>query len=192
LFLFFILSIIAFILVLTQNTLTIKLSFIGVLLAFLYPFSKRFTHLPQFVLGLAFSWSIPMAYAAQTGHLDSIVWLLFIINILWTIAYDTLYAMVDKKDDLKIGVKSTAILFSPYERIIVAILQLISCALLLLLGYIENLNAIYFVSLCFVFGLFVKQHWDMRKKDTQAYFQAFLDNNNIGAVVFAALFLNYL
>ncbi|WP_094751424.1 4-hydroxybenzoate octaprenyltransferase [Psychromonas sp. CD1] len=192
LILFFILSSVSLFLVLTQNTLTIKLSFIGLLLAFFYPFSKRFTPLPQLFLGLAFSWSIPMAYAAQTGRLDTVVWLLFIINIIWTIAYDTLYAMVDKEDDLKIGVKSSAILFAPYERVIVAILQLISCALLLLLGFFENLTLIYFISLCFVLGLFIKQHWDMRKNEKDAYFQAFLNNNKIGAVIFIALFLTYL
>ncbi len=192
LILFFILSTVSLFLVLTQNTLTIKLSFIGLLLAFFYPFSKRFTPLPQLFLGLAFSWSIPMAYAAQTGRLDTVVWLLFIINIIWTIAYDTLYAMVDKEDDLKIGVKSSAILFAPYERVIVAILQLISCALLLLLGFFENLTLIYFISLCFVLGLFIKQHWDMRKNEKDAYFQAFLNNNKIGAVIFIALFLTYL
>ncbi|AGH80232.1 4-hydroxybenzoate polyprenyltransferase [Psychromonas sp. CNPT3] len=192
LFLFFMLTLSAFLLVLTQNTLTIQLSVVGLLLASLYPFSKRVTHLPQFVLGLAFSWSIPMAYAAQSGRLDSIVWLLFVINVIWTIAYDTLYAMVDKEDDLKIGVKSSAILFSPFERTIIGVLQLISCALLVCLGFIENLNAIYFCSLVIVLGLFIKQHWDIRGNDKKAYFKAFLDNNRIGAVVFIAIFLNYL
>ncbi|MCW8994398.1 MAG: UbiA family prenyltransferase, partial [Psychromonas sp.] len=164
----------------------------GIVLAFLYPFMKRFTHLPQLVLGLAFSWAIPMAYAAQTGKLPVVVWLLFTINILWTIAYDTLYAMVDRDDDLRIGVKSTAILFAQYDRLIIALLQLLCLLLLVLLGCSEALSEIYFIGLLLVAALFIKQHIQIKKREKKACFKAFLDNNYVGLIIFIALFLNYL
>ena len=192
LLLFFILAGSSFLLVLTQNKLTIQLSFIGLFLAFSYPFMKRFTYLPQFFLGLAFSWAIPMAYAAQANDLPVVVWLLFTINILWTIAYDTLYAMVDRDDDLKIGVKSTAILFAQYDKLIIGILQLSSLLLLTLLGWLLDLSWIYFVGLLVVLVLFIRQQIQIIKREKKACFKAFLDNNLIGFVIFAALFLNYL
>ena len=132
--LFIVLSVASFLLVLTMNPLTIKLSFAGLFLAFIYPFMKRYTHLPQLFLGLAFSWSIPMAWAAQANELPAMVWFIFAINALWTIAYDTQYAMVDRDDDLKIGIKSTAILFGRFDKMIIGALQLVTMAMLLLLG----------------------------------------------------------
>lgn len=189
--LFSLLAVCAFLLVLTQNYLTIQLSFVGILLACSYPFMKRFTHLPQFILGLAFSWSIPMAYAAQTNELPAVVWLLFAINILWTIAYDTLYAMVDRDDDLKIGVKSTAVLFAQYDKLIIGLLQLSCLSLLLLLGWIQALGWIYFSALFFVLVLFIKQQIQIREREKKACFKAFLDNNYIGLVIFVALLLSY-
>ncbi|WP_354622624.1 4-hydroxybenzoate octaprenyltransferase [Psychromonas sp. MME2] len=182
----------AFLLVLTQNKLTITLSLAALLLAFCYPFMKRFTHLPQFVLGLAFSWAIPMAFAAQANQLPSVVWILFSINILWTIAYDTLYAMVDRDDDVRIGIKSTAILFADYDKLIVALLQLSCLILLLIVGIIESLSSSYYVALLIVFGLFVKQQMDIKERDKKACFKAFLDNNYVGLVIFLALFISYL
>lgn len=190
--LFLILAGCSFLLVLTQNRLTIQLSFIGILLAFSYPFIKRFSHLPQFVLGLAFSWSIPMAYAAQADELPAVVWLLFAINILWTIAYDTLYAMVDRDDDLKIGVKSSAILFAQYDKLIVGLLQLTCLILLVLLGWLQALNWIYFAGLLLVSALFIRQQLQIVDREKKACFKAFLDNNYIGLVIFIALLLNYL
>ncbi|MFT6926869.1 MAG: 4-hydroxybenzoate polyprenyltransferase [Psychromonas sp.] len=190
--LFLILAISSFLLVLTQNSLTIQLSFIGLLLAFSYPFMKRFTQLPQFVLGLAFSWAIPMAFAAQANTLPAVVWIIFTINIIWTIAYDTLYAMVDREDDLKIGVKSTAILFAENDKLIIALLQLLCLILLILLGWLEALNWIYFISLLVVAGLFVRQHLQIKNREKSACFKAFLDNNYVGLVIFAGLFLSYL
>ena len=192
LILFFILAISSFLLVLTQNKLTIQLSFIGLLLAFCYPFMKRFTYLPQFFLGLAFSWSIPMAYAAQANELPAVVWLLFTINILWTIAYDTLYAMVDRDDDLKIGIKSTAILFATHDKLIIGILQISCLFLLILLGLMLSLNWIYFVALLLVSVLFFRQQVQIINREKKACFKAFLDNNLVGFVIFIALFLNYL
>ncbi|MEO0890800.1 MAG: 4-hydroxybenzoate octaprenyltransferase, partial [Pseudomonadota bacterium] len=132
--LFLVLGISSFLLVLTMNPLTIKLSFAGIFLAFIYPFMKRYTYLPQLFLGLAFSWAIPMAWAAQTGELPWIVWFVFVINALWTIAYDTQYAMVDRDDDLKIGIKSTAILFGRHDKLVIGVLQLVTLAMLVLLG----------------------------------------------------------
>lgn len=190
--LFLLLSISAFMLVLTQNTLTIQLSFIGVLLAFLYPFMKRFTNLPQLVLGIAFSWSIPMAYAAQANNIDHSVWLLFLANISWTIAYDTLYAMVDKEDDLKVGIKSTAILFGQRDKLIIAILQLITLLLLGSLALIKQLNWPFFLSLIIAALLFIQQQIQIKDRNRAACFKAFLDNNYIGMVIFIGLFVNYL
>ena len=117
-----------------MNWLTIELSLVGVVLAFIYPFMKRFTHVPQLFLGLAFSWAIPMAWAAEAGSIPTEVWLVFAINVLWTIAYDTQYAMVDRDDDLKIGIKSTAILFGRFDKLIIGLLQLASLLLLMVLG----------------------------------------------------------
>lgn len=190
--LFLILASLSFLLVLTQNSLTIKLSVIGILLAFSYPFMKRVIQIPQFVLGLAFGWSIPMAYAAQANELPTIVWLLFLINLLWTIAYDTLYAMVDRDDDIKIGVKSTAILFAEKDTLIIALLQFTSLLLLLLLGVMESLPWIYFCALMVVFALFIKQQREIKERNKKACFKAFLDNNQVGFVIFIALFLSYL
>ena len=190
--LFVILACTAFLLVLTQNMLTIQLSFVGVLLAFSYPFMKRFTNLPQFVLGLAFSWAIPMAYAAQTNHLPSVVWLVFSINVLWTIAYDTMYGMVDRDDDLKVGIKSTAILFGDYDKLIVGLLQLCSLLLLVCLGLFEQLGLVYYLALFVVLIMFIKQQIAIKSRDKEACFKAFLDNNWVGMVIFIALFISYL
>lgn len=191
-YLFIILALIAFLLVLTQNTLTIQLSFIGLLLAFIYPFMKRFTNLPQFVLGLAFSWSIPMAYAAQADQIDNVVWLLFIANLTWTVAYDTMYGMVDKEDDLKIGIKSTAILFGRFDKVIIAGFQLITLLLLFTVGILESLNSFYYVALIGVAGLFVQQQIHIKNRQRANCFKAFLDNNYVGILIFVGLFLAYL
>lgn len=191
-YLFIILALVAFLLVLTQNTLTIQLSFIGLLLAFIYPFMKRFTNLPQFVLGLAFSWSIPMAYAAQADQIDNVVWLLFIANLTWTVAYDTMYGMVDKEDDLKIGIKSTAILFGRFDKVIIAGFQLITLLLLFTVGILESLNSFYYVALIVVAGLFVQQQIHIKNRQRANCFKAFLDNNYVGILIFVGLFLAYL
>ena len=186
------LALTAFLLVLTQNIFTIQLSLIGLLLAFMYPFMKRFTHLPQFVLGLAFSWSIPMAYAAQANSLSLSVWILFAANVTWTVAYDTMYGMVDKEDDLKIGIKSTAILFGQYDKTIIALLQLTTISLLVFVGFIENLSFFYYSSLAIAALLFLKQQKQIKDRDTANCFKAFLDNNYVGLVIFCGLILTYL
>ena len=181
--LFAALCIAAFILVLQTNTLTIMLSVAAVALAATYPFMKRYTHLPQVVLGAAFSWSIPMAFSAETNSLPAALWLLYAANVVWTVAYDTFYAMVDRDDDVKIGVKSTAILFGRYDRLITAVLQIIVIALLIASGMVFELGAIYYTSLAVVSALFVYQQILIKNRDGEQCFNAFLHNNYVGMVI---------
>lgn len=190
--LFFVLTVSSFLLVLTMNPLTVKLSFIGIFLAFIYPFMKRFTHLPQLFLGLAFSWSIPMAWAAQSGELPHMVWFIFAINALWTIAYDTLYAMVDRDDDLKIGIKSTAILFGRQDKMIVGVLQLLTLIMLIGVGVWLELGASFYWCLLVVGALFVFQQHLIRHRDRDLCFQAFLNNNYVGMVVTIGLLVAFI
>lgn len=189
--LFLVLAVVSFLLVLTMNTLTIQLSFVGVGLAFIYPFMKRYTHLPQLFLGLAFSWAIPMAWAAQTNELPAVVWFVFAINALWTIAYDTQYAMVDRDDDLKIGIKSTAILFGRLDKLVIGVLQLITLAMLIVLGMYYQLGASFYWSLLVVGGLFVYQQHLIRHRDRDLCFQAFLNNNYVGMAVTVGLLIAF-
>lgn len=181
--LFLILAVASFLLVLTMNPLTIQLSFVGLFLAFIYPFMKRYTHLPQLFLGLAFSWSIPMAWAAQANTLPMMAWFIFVINALWTIAYDTQYAMVDRDDDLKIGIKSTAILFGRRDKTIIGALQLTTLAMLIYVGVYYALGASYYWSLLVVGALFVFQQHLIRHRERDLCFRAFLNNNYVGLSV---------
>ncbi|TID12767.1 4-hydroxybenzoate polyprenyltransferase [Avibacterium paragallinarum] len=176
----------AFILVLFLNYYAIGLSFITVLLAFIYPFMKRYTHLPQFFLGAAFGWSIPMAYGALIAQLPLECWLLFVANLAWTVAYDTQYAMVDRDDDLRIGVKSTAILFAQYDNKIIALLQFIALALLVLIGYLAQLHWSYFLLLFCTALFFAYQCKLTRDRRREACFKAFLNNNYVGMGIFLA------
>ena len=189
--LFFALLIIAFMLVLTMNSLTIGLSFAAVALAACYPFMKRLTHLPQVVLGAAFGWAIPMAFAAQSNELPPVCWLLFAANLAWTVAYDTFYAMVDRDDDIKIGVKSTAILFGRYDRIIIGLLQTTTIYCLVKVGIELNLSLYYYVAITVAALLFVHQQWQTKVFNRAACFKAFLDNNKVGAVIFIGIFTSY-
>jgi len=190
--LFIVLCLLAFGLVLQLNDLTIQLSVIALLLAAMYPFTKRYTYLPQLFLGAAYSWSIPMAFAAQLNEIPNIAWWLFTANLLWTVAYDTMYAMVDKQDDLKIGVKSTAILFGNADKLIIALLQLAVFILLIMVGIQENLGRIYFVGLA-IASLFVfYQHWLIRHREPERCFQAFLNNHWLGATIFIGIVADYL
>lgn len=182
----------AFVLVLFTNRLTILLSFVAVALAATYPFMKRYTHLPQVVLGAAFGWSIPMAFAAQSGEVPRAAWLLFSANLLWTIAYDTFYAMVDREDDLKIGVKSTAILFGDDDRLATATLQVLTLLTLIFVGVQFKLAYWFYVALIGVAVLFVHQQWLIRERRPDLCFRAFIDNNRVGALIFAGIFLHYL
>jgi 4-hydroxybenzoate polyprenyltransferase len=180
------------VLVLFLNTFTILLSFGGLALAVLYPFMKRYTHLPQVVLGAAFSWAIPMAFAAETNSLPAIAWLLYTANLLWTVAYDTEYAMVDRDDDLKIGVKSTAILFGEMDRLMIGMLQAMALFALWLLGRQLGFGGFWLAGLGVAAGLFVYQHWLMRERSRDGCFQAFLNNQWVGLAVFAGLLVDYL
>ncbi|WP_421144060.1 4-hydroxybenzoate octaprenyltransferase [Aeromonas dhakensis] len=190
--LFAVLALISFALVLTMNPLTIGLSFAALLLAVCYPFMKRYIPIPQLVLGMAFSWSIPMAYAAQANALPAVAWLVFFANLLWTIAYDTEYAMVDRDDDLKLGLKSSAILFGRHDKRIIGALQLLTLLILLLVGQLSELGSCYYWSLLAAAALFVYQQRLIRARAREACFQAFLNNNYVGALIFAGVVINYL
>jgi 4-hydroxybenzoate polyprenyltransferase len=189
--LFALLCLLAFALVLLTNRLTVALSFGALALAACYPFLKRYTHLPQLVLGAAFSFSIPMAFSAQRNALPEALWLLYLANLLWTAAYDTFYAMVDRDEDVLIGVKSTAILFGRYDRMITACLQIATLLLLVLTGFEFNLGYCYFTSIALASLLFIRQQVMIRTRDRDACFQAFLNNHYVGAIIFVGLALDY-
>lgn len=190
--LFVLLLFIALLLVLTLSAYTIKLSLIGVALATLYPFMKRFTHLPQVVLGAAFSWGMIMAFSEAKGEIPLEAWLLFAANLLWTVAYDTMYAMVDRDDDLLIGVKSTAILFGQFDKRVVGILQLITLALLFQVGELLAFGWPFQLSLIICAGLFCYQQILIFERDRDKCFQAFLNNHLVGLIVFFGIFIEYL
>lgn len=191
LYLFAALGIIAFLLVLMTNTLTIMLSVGGIILAFIYPFMKRYTHLPQVVLGAAFSWAIPMAYAAQTGTVPIEAWLLFTANLLWTTAYDTQYAMVDRNDDLKIGVKSTAILFGDLDRHIIILLQILAVIALIITAGMKELGLYFYLGLSGAILLFVYQSKLIWQRERENCFKAFLNNHWAGLLILAGIILDY-
>lgn len=190
--LFVLLVVLSFLLVLTLNTMTILLSVAALALAWVYPFMKRYTHLPQVVLGAAFGWSIPMAFAAVSESVPLSCWLLFLTNILWAVAYDTEYAMVDRDDDLKIGVKSTAILFGRYDKLIIGILQLAVLALMVLVGWLNALGGVFYAAVAVAGALFIWQQKLIAGRDRDACFKAFMNNNYVGLVLFLGLVIGYL
>ncbi|MBQ0759481.1 MAG: 4-hydroxybenzoate octaprenyltransferase [Zhongshania sp.] len=191
--LFAVLCLLAFILVLFTNFLTVLFAFGAVALAASYPFMKRYTHLPQLVLGAAFAWGTPMAFTAQTGELPPpAAWLLYIAVLIWTVAYDTFYAMVDREDDLKIGVKSTAILFGDDDKAITAMLQVCVIVVLLMAGPRFEMSFIYYAGVIVASGLFVYQQQLIRYRETEKCFKAFLNNNWVGVVIFAGIVLHFL
>ena len=185
------LTLLAFALVLLTNPLTVALSLPAVALASSYPFMKRYTHLPQVVLGAAFSWGIPMAFAAQRGELPAALWWLYLGNLLWTMVYDTKYAMVDRDDDLVIGVKSTAILFGRWDRLLIACLQVLCLLCLYMAGARFELGGYYNAALLLVAGLFVYHQYLIRGRNREACFRAFLHNNWVGLVLFVGIVLHY-
>ena len=189
---FVMLSLMAFSLLFFLNWQTMGLSVGAVILAALYPFMKRYTHLPQVVLGAAFGWAVPMAFMAVTESLPPLAWMLFGAALLWTLIYDTQYAMVDREDDLKIGVKSTAILFGKYDLLIIGCLQLIMLGLMVQVGRMAELGWIYYLGLVVGAGFFVYQQIISRDRDPRACFEAFLNNNQFGMTVFVGLLLDYL
>jgi 4-hydroxybenzoate polyprenyltransferase len=179
----------AFVLVLFTNALTIELSFAGAALAAIYPFTKRWTYLPQVVLGAAFGWSIPMAFAAVAGTVPPLGWLLFIANILWSVVYDTEYAMVDRDDDLKVGAKSTAILFGDADLPILGILMATLLLAMLFVGQRAQLGWPYWLALLVAAGLFGYQLWLIRKRERGPCLAAFRHNNWWGLAVWIGIVL---
>ena len=188
---FAVLALLAFLLVLSLNRFTIMLSLVGLLLAASYPYMKRFHYLPQVHLGAAFGWAVPMAFAAQTGALPKQAWLLYVATILWAVAYDTMYSMVDRDDDLKLGVKSTAILFGEYDRLMVAIFQLMFVAALVLLGLDLGFSGYYYFGLGTAVLLLGYQQFLITDRAPVHCFIAFLNNHWVGAVVFAGIAGHY-
>lgn len=186
-----ILCFLAFLLVLYCNWLTIQLAFVGALLPIVYPLMKRFTHLPQLGLGVAFSWGVPMAFAATTSSLTTHTWFLFVTAVVWPVIYDTLYAMVDREDDVKIGIKSTAVLFNTMDRLVIGLLQVLFVVMLVIVGLMFNLNTIYYASLIVVSLLFVYQQRLIKTRDPKKCFYAFLNNNLVGLVIFLGILLSY-
>lgn len=182
----------AFILVLFTNAFTVYLSFGGLLLAFMYPFMKRYTHLPQIVLGAAFAWAVPMAFAAEQNTLPDVVWLLYVATITWTVVYDTQYAMVDRDDDLKIGVKSTAILFGDADNLIIGALQVITLISWLMIANTIGASWPVYLAITTSGGLFAYHQMLTKNRDRDLCFKAFLHNHWVGAVLFAGLFVHYL
>ena len=190
--LFAVLCLGAFGLVLLMNELTIWMSLAGVVLAASYPFMKRYTHLPQVYLGAAFGWGVPMAFAAQTGSVPKVAWLLFVATVLWATVYDTMYGMVDREDDIKIGVKSTAVLFGEADRAILAIIQILFLGALLLIGQAVDLGGYYYFGVLLAAALSIYQQYLIRHREPEYCFQAFLNNHWLGAAVFSGLVLHYL
>ncbi len=186
-----VLAIFAFSLLFLTNYKTMLLSIVALVLAAIYPFSKRFTHLPQLFLGAAFAWGIPMAYAAVDVPLDKTTWLLFIASVLWTLAYDTMYAMVDRKDDLKIGVKSSAILFGDADVLIITVIQAMVLMTLALVGKQESFGIYYFGSLGVALCFALYQLMLIKNRVPRKCFAAFLNNNYFGMAVFVGIFLQY-
>lgn len=188
----FFLCAIAFSLVLFLNRFTMLLSVFGLLFALLYPLLKRVTYLPQLGLGVAFSWGIPMAFAAENNHITLAGWFLFCAGVIWPVIYDTQYAMVDRADDEVIGVKSTAILFGKFDRLIIAILQILFLCLLVVVGILFDLHWPYYLALSIAAILFFYQQRLMGNHDPDKYFQAFLNNHWVGLVIFLGIFSSYL
>lgn len=185
------LALIAFMLVLTLNAKTILLSLVAVVLAGLYPFSKRYTHLPQLILGMAFAWAVPMAFSAVQNAVPAVAMVLFAATVVWALVYDTMYAMVDREDDLAVGIKSTAILFGRLDRVVIAVLQLVMLGLLWWAGELAGRGGLFAVGLLAAAVLFGYQQWLIRDRERAGCFRAFLNNNYVGLVVFVALALDY-
>ena len=183
---------IAFLLVLFLNVYTILLSFVALLLAAIYPFMKRYTHYPQIVLGMAFSWAIPMAFAAQLNDIPEAAWILYFVTILWIVSYDTMYAMADREEDLKIGVKSTAIIFADNDKLIIALLQAAFTLGMFSIAWLVSGGLFFYLGIAGSIVFSVYQQYLIRNREQKTCFQAFLNNHWLGMLVFIGIFLNYL
>lgn len=184
---FAVLIIISILLLLTLPPLSWLIACFALLTTLIYPFMKRYTNLPQVVLGIAFSWGIPMVYAASISSFPISCWLLFTANICWTIAYDTQYAMVDRNDDLKIGIKSTAILFGQHDKLIIGLLQLATLILFTVLAVTSQLSIMFYITLCVAAGLFIYQQRLIKDRERERCFKAFLNNNYVGLAIFVGI-----
>ena len=181
----------ALLLALTTNIYTVTLSVFAGFIATIYPFMKRHTYLPQAILGIAFSWGIPMAFTAVGNEIPGIAWLLLIANLLWVMAYDTQYAMVDRDDDLRLGIKSTAILFADLDRHMIGILQVAFLLTMLLIPRTLDLSIWYYLGLSAGTGFFVYQHYLTWNRSREGCFEAFLNNHWVGLCIFAGIFVHY-
>lgn len=186
------LAALAFLLVLLCNVLTIMLAIVGAILAVIYPFMKRFTHLPQVGLGVAFSWGVPMAFAATNDAISASAWVLFFATLIWPVIYDTMYAMVDRSDDLRMGVKSTAILFAEKDVFIILVLQTLFLIMLMMVGLLYGLHSAYYIALGSVALLFFYQYHLIKHRHPDACFRAFLNNNWVGFVIFTGIVMSFL
>ncbi|OKY26654.1 4-hydroxybenzoate octaprenyltransferase [Thalassotalea sp. PP2-459] len=182
----------AFALVLTLSWYTISLSLVALLLAASYPFMKRYTHFPQVVLGAAFSWGMIMAFAEATGEIPTVAWLLFGANLLWTVSYDTMYAMVDRDDDLKVGIKSTAVLFGKYDKKIIGALQITTLLMLMVVADMLAFGWPFYLSLVIAAALFSYQQMLIVNRQRDACFKAFLHNHWVGLVIFIGIIIEHL
>ena len=188
--LFATLCVVSFLLVLTLNTMTIALAFVGAFLAALYPFTKRVTHWPQMFLGGAFGWAVPMAFAAQSDAVPAGGWLLFVATLIWALVYDTFYAMVDRDDDLKIGVKSTAILWGRNELKVIGVFQAVFTLLLIAVGAMFGMGAIYYLGLLAAVAMMGYHQWAARGRDRDVCFRIFMQHNLLGGVIFAGIVID--
>ncbi len=189
--LFIALGLIALALVLTLDRLTQALAIVGAVLTIAYPFAKRLIAAPQLILGAAFGWSIPMVFAAQTGEVPRLAWLIWLAVVVWAVIYDTIYAMVDRDDDRKLGVKSTAILFAGADVFIIALLQVILMLAFWLIGAAAHLGRWYFAGTLVAAALFGYQYWLIRQREPERCFRAFLNNHYVGAAIFIGILLDY-
>jgi len=185
------LTLMAFLLVLTCNMLTIMLSLVGGVLAVVYPFLKRLTNLPQIGLGLAFSWGVPMAFAAQMGYIDGAAWFLFITAVIWPLIYDTMYAMADREDDIRIGVKSSAIFLNSMDTVVIGLLQSLFIVMLVIVGLMHRLDFPFYFSTIIVALFFTYQQWLIKDRDPSNCIRAFLNNNWVGITIFLGIVLSY-
>lgn len=188
--LFAILCLVAFLLTLTLNVLTIIMACIGLGLAVLYPFTKRMTHWPQSFLGLAFGWAVPMAFAAQAEHVPAGGWVLFVATLIWALIYDTFYAMVDRDDDLKIGVKSTAVLWGDRDLVYIGLFQILFYLLLIVVGVMFSLGFFYYLGLVAAIGMSVYHQWIARGREREVCFKVFMQHNFLGGIIFVGLLLD--
>lgn len=188
---FVVLMLCAFMLVMLTNRTTVLLSLVAVALAFVYPFTKRFTYFPQLFLGAAFSWAIPMVYTAQTGGVNLVCWIIFLASVLWALAYDTMYAMADRDDDLLIGIKSTAIYFGKHDVLITSITQCLVLAAVAVAGWLSGRGLLFYSSLTIAATLVIYQLGLLKTRSPDKCIRAFLNNNYVGMVIFLGILLDY-